>query len=30
MVLTGQVLWRLGQAGLTAPFVPSIALDYLF
>jgi hypothetical protein len=30
MVLTGQVLWRLGQAGLTAPFVPSFALDYLF
>ena len=30
MVLTGQVLWRLGPAGLTAPFVPSIALDYLF
>jgi len=30
MVLTGQVLWRVGQAGLTAPFVPSIALDYLF
>ena len=30
MVLTGQVLWRIGQAGLTAPFVPSIALDYLF
>jgi hypothetical protein len=30
MVLTAEVLWRLGNGGLTAPFTPTIALDYLF
>lgn len=30
MVLTGEILWRLGKAGLTAPFTPTIAIDYLF
>jgi hypothetical protein len=30
MVVTGQVLWRLGSGGLTAPFAPTIAIDYLF
>jgi anti-sigma factor RsiW len=30
LVLTGEVLWRLGKAGLTAPFTPTIAIDYLF
>ena len=29
-VLTGEILWRIGKAGLTAPFTPSISLDYLF
>lgn len=29
-VLTGEVLWRIGKAGLTAPFTPTISLDYLF
>ena len=29
-VLTGEVLWRLGNAGLTAPFTPTISFDYLF
>lgn len=30
MVLTGQVQWRAGNGGLTAPFTPTISLDYLF
>lgn len=30
MVMTGQVLWRLGRGGLTSPFTPTIAVDYLF
>lgn len=30
MVITGQVLWRLGKGGLTAPFTPTISIDYLF
>jgi hypothetical protein len=30
MVITGQVLWRLGNGGLTAPFTPTVAIDYLF
>ena len=30
MVLTGQVQWRLGSGGLTAPITPTIAIDYLF
>ena len=30
VVVTGQVLWRLGNGGLTAPFTPTIAIDYLF
>jgi hypothetical protein len=30
MVVTGEILWRLGKAGLTAPFTPTIAFDYLF
>jgi hypothetical protein len=29
-VLTGEVLWRLGKAGLTAPFAPTVSIDYLF
>lgn len=30
VVITGQVWWRLGSAGLTAPVAPTIAIDYLF
>ena len=30
MVLTGQVHFRLGTGGLTAPVTPTVALDYLF
>jgi len=30
LVISGQVQWRLGSAGLTAPFSPSVSLDYLF
>jgi len=30
VVITGQVWWRLGRAGLTAPLTPTIAIDYLF
>jgi len=30
MVLTGQVQWRVGNGGLTAPFTPTISMDYLF
>jgi hypothetical protein len=30
MVLTGQVQWRVGNGGLTAPFTPTLSLDYLF
>jgi hypothetical protein len=30
LVITGQVQWRLGNGGLTAPITPTIALDYLF
>jgi hypothetical protein len=30
LVLTGQVHWRLGNGGLTAPITPTVALDYLF
>jgi hypothetical protein len=30
LVITGQVWWRLGNAGLTASLVPTIAVDYLF
>ena len=29
-VLTAEVLWRLGKAGLSAPFTPTISFDYLF
>jgi hypothetical protein len=29
-VITGQVWWRLSSAGLTAPFTPTVAVDYLF
>jgi len=29
-VLSGQVLWRLGHDGLTAPWSPSVSFDYLF
>ncbi|HET7695717.1 MAG TPA: hypothetical protein VFK57_08430 [Vicinamibacterales bacterium] len=29
-VLSGDVLWRMGKSGLTAPFTPTISLDYLF
>jgi hypothetical protein len=30
LVITGQVWWRLSNAGLTAPLTPTIAFDYLF
>jgi hypothetical protein len=30
MVLTAEVLWRMGNGGLTAPVTPTISLDYLF
>jgi len=30
LVLTGEILWRLGKAGLTAPFTPTVSFDYLF
>jgi hypothetical protein len=30
IVIAGQLWWRLGNAGLTAPLTPTIALDYLF
>ena len=30
LVLTAEVLWRMGTGGLTAPFTPTISLDYLF
>jgi hypothetical protein len=30
LVLTGEVLWRIGKAGLTAPFTPTLSFDYLF
>jgi hypothetical protein len=30
LVVTGQVVWRLADGGLTAPFVPLIGIDYLF
>jgi len=30
MVVTADVVWRLGRGGLTAPFTPTIAIDYLF
>jgi hypothetical protein len=29
-VLGGQILWRIGNAGLTAPFTPTISFDYRF
>jgi hypothetical protein len=29
-VLTGEVVWRLGKVGLSAPFTPTISFDYLF
>jgi hypothetical protein len=29
-VLSGQVQWRLGNDGLTAPWAPSLSFDYLF
>jgi hypothetical protein len=29
-VLSGQVQWRLGHDGLTAPWAPSLSFDYLF
>jgi hypothetical protein len=29
-VLSGQVQWRLGHDGLTAPWTPSVSFDYLF
>ena len=29
-VLSGQVQWRLGHDGLTAPWAPSVSFDYLF
>jgi len=30
LVVTGQVVWRLADGGLTAPFVPLVGIDYLF
>lgn len=30
MVLTADIVWRVGKGGLTAPFTPTIAIDYLF
>jgi len=30
LVLTGEVRWRIGNAGLTAPLTPTMAIDYLF
>ena len=30
MVLTGQIQWRIGDGGLTAPFTPTLSFDYLF
>jgi len=30
LVVTGQVVWRLANGGLTAPFVPLVGIDYLF
>lgn len=29
-VLAGEIVWRLGKAGLTAPFTPTVSIDYLF
>lgn len=29
-VLSGELLWRLGSGGLTAPVTPMVSLDYLF
>ena len=29
-VVAGEILWRIGKAGLTAPFTPTISVDYLF
>ena len=29
-VLSGELLWRLGNGGLTAPVTPIVSLDYLF
>jgi hypothetical protein len=30
LVLSGNVQWRLGHRGLTAPWAPSVSFDYLF
>ena len=30
MVISAQVLWRIGDAGLTAPITPLVGIDYLF
>jgi len=30
LVVTGQIVWRLADGGLTAPFVPLVGIDYLF
>jgi hypothetical protein len=30
MVISAQVLWRVGDAGLTAAVTPLFGLDYLF
>ena len=30
LVISGQVVWRVGNAGLTAPFTPLLSVDYLF
>jgi hypothetical protein len=30
LVMTAEAAWRIGQAGLTAPFTPTFSIDYLF
>jgi hypothetical protein len=30
LVVAGQLLWRVGHGGLTAPCTPTISIDYLF
>ena len=30
LVLSGEILWRIGKAGLTAPLTPTVSIDYLF
>jgi hypothetical protein len=30
LVVTGQIVWRVGNGGLTAPLTPLVGIDYLF